>query len=50
MKIAVASSGKTPDSVVSSTFGRALYLIIYENKKITEVIKTPSLSVAVDLV
>lgn len=41
MRLAIASSGKTLDSIVSSTFGRAPYLIIYENKKITEVVKNP---------
>ncbi len=41
MKTAVASSGKTPDSMVSPAFGRAPHLIIYENKTVIEVVKNP---------
>lgn len=39
MKIAIASSGKSEDSEVSSVAGRAPYFLIYENKKLIKAIK-----------
>ncbi len=41
MKIAIASEGKSIDSEISSKGGRALYYLIFEDKKLTEIIKNP---------
>lgn len=41
MKIAIASEGKDIDSKVSSQGGRAPYYLVFENKKLLEVIKNP---------
>jgi len=41
MKIAVASEGKTIDSEISQRGGRAPYYLIFEDKKLKEVIKNP---------
>ncbi|MCD6476675.1 MAG: NifB/NifX family molybdenum-iron cluster-binding protein [Candidatus Aenigmarchaeota archaeon] len=41
MRIAIASSGKDENSKISAVFGRAPYYLIYENKKLVEVIKNP---------
>ena len=41
MKIAVASEGKDENSKVSSISGRALYYLIFENKKLVKAIKNP---------
>ena len=41
MKIAIASEGKTKNSEISSRAGRAPYYLIFENKKLVEVIKNP---------
>lgn len=41
MKIAVASEGKNTDSEISVRGGRAPYYLIFENKKLIEVIKNP---------
>ncbi len=40
-RIAVASEGKTPESEVSLKGGRAPYYLIFEDKKLIEVIKNP---------
>jgi len=41
MKIAVASEGKNKESEVSLRGGRAPYYLVFENKKLVEVIKNP---------
>jgi len=41
MKIAIASEGKEKDSEVSLRGGRAPYYLIFEKKKLIEVIKNP---------
>ena len=41
MKIAIASEGKDEDSEVSQRGGRAPYYLIFEDKKLIEVIKNP---------
>ncbi len=41
MKIAIASEGKNENSKVSQRGGRAPYYLIFENKKLLEVIKNP---------
>jgi len=41
MKIAIASEGKDKDSEVSQKGGRAPYYLIFEDKKLLEVIKNP---------
>jgi len=41
MKIAIASEGKDKDSEVSQRGGRAPYYLIFEDKKLIEVIKNP---------
>ena len=41
MKIAVASEGKNKDSEISLRGGRAPYYLIFEKKKLIEVIKNP---------
>lgn len=41
MKIAIASEGKDEDSMMSEKGGRAPYYLIFEDKKIIEVIKNP---------
>lgn len=41
MKIAVASEGKDIESKISERGGRAPYYLIFENKKLIEVIKNP---------
>lgn len=41
MKIAVASSGKDEKSLVSPISGRAEYYLIFEGKKLIEVISNP---------
>ena len=41
MKIAMASEGKTEKSEISERGGRAPYYLIFEDKKLIEVIKNP---------
>ena len=41
MKIAIASSGDNENSEVSPVSGRAPYYLIYEDKKLLEVVKNP---------
>ena len=41
MKTAIASEGKDIESNVSERGGRAPYYLIFENKKLVEVIKNP---------
>ncbi len=41
MKIAIASEGKDENSEISQRGGRAPYYLIFENKKLIEVIKNP---------
>ena len=41
MKIAIASEGKDENSEISSKGGRAPYYLIFENKKLIEIIKNP---------
>lgn len=41
MKIAIASEGKTIDSKVCPTAGRAPYYLIFEDKKLIKTIKNP---------
>ena len=41
MKIAVASEGKELDSKVSDKGGRALYYLVFDDKKLVETIKNP---------
>jgi len=41
MKIAIASEGKDKDSEISLRGGRAPYYLIFEKKKLIEVIKNP---------
>lgn len=41
MKIAIASDGKKIDSEISVKGGRALYYLIFEDKKLIETIKNP---------
>ena len=41
MKIAIASEGKNEDSGISQQGGRAPYYLIFEDKKLIEVIKNP---------
>ncbi len=41
MKIAIASEGEKVDSEISESGGRALYYLIFENKKVVETIKNP---------
>ncbi len=41
MKIAVASTGSTEDSMVSNVGGRAPFFLIYENKKLVKTLKNP---------
>lgn len=41
MKIAIASEGKDEDSEISQRGGRAPYYLIFEDKKLIEVIKNP---------
>jgi len=41
MKIAIASEGKNIDSEVSQRGGKAPYYLIFEDKKIIEIIKNP---------
>jgi predicted Fe-Mo cluster-binding NifX family protein len=41
MKIAIASEGKDENSKISQRGGRAPYYLIFEDKKIIEVIKNP---------
>ena len=41
MKIAIASTGKDENSEVSPVSGRAPYILVYEDKKLVEVIKNP---------
>ena len=41
MKIAIASEGKDLNSEISSKGGRAPFYLIFENKKLVEVIKNP---------
>lgn len=41
MKIAVASEGKDENSEISQRGGRAPFYLVFENKKIIEVIKNP---------
>ena len=41
MKIAIASTSKDEESYVASVAGRAPYFLIYENKKLLEVLKNP---------
>ena len=41
MNIAIASEGKDKDSEISLRGGRAPYYLIFENKKLKEVIKNP---------
>ena len=44
MKIAIASDGKSVDSVVSENGGRAKFYLIFEDGKLIETIKNPFLS------
>lgn len=39
MKIAIASSGESEDSEISSVAGRAPYFLIYENKELVKTMK-----------
>ena len=41
MKIAIASEGNNKDSEISPRGGRAPYYLIFENKKLIEIIKNP---------
>jgi len=41
MKIAVASEGKQEDSEISQRGGRAPFYLIFEDKKLLEIIKNP---------
>jgi predicted Fe-Mo cluster-binding NifX family protein len=41
MKIAIASEGKQEDSEISQKGGRSPYYLIFENKKLIEIIKNP---------
>ena len=41
MKIAVASEGKTDDSEISMRGGRAPYYLVFEDKRLVEVIQNP---------
>ncbi|MBW2983995.1 hypothetical protein KY361_02680 [Candidatus Woesearchaeota archaeon] len=41
MKVAVASTGKKPDSQVSLIGARAPYFLIFEDKKLVKVISNP---------
>ncbi len=41
MRIAIASEGKNEDSEISQKGGRAPYYLIFENKKLVEIIKNP---------
>jgi predicted Fe-Mo cluster-binding NifX family protein len=41
MKIAIASEGKTEDSKISGAAGRALYYLIFEDKKLVKTIENP---------
>ena len=41
MKIAIASTGKDENSEISPVSGRTPYILIYEDKKLVEVIKNP---------
>jgi len=41
MKTAIASEGKEIDSEISLKGGRAPYYLIFENKKLIEIIKNP---------
>jgi len=41
MRIAIASEGKEENSEISARGGRAPYYLIFENKKLIEVIKNP---------
>jgi len=41
MKIAIASEGKTQNSLISEKGGRAPYYLIFEENKLVEVIKNP---------
>ena len=41
MKIAIASTGKTSDSQVSSAGGRAPFYLIFENNKLVKEISNP---------
>jgi len=41
MKVAIASEGKDENSEISQRGGRAPYYLIFEDKKIVEVIKNP---------
>ena len=41
MKIAIASEGENSDSEISLKGGRAPYYLIFEDKKLIEVIKNP---------
>ena len=40
-KIAIASEGKTRESRISDRAGRAPYYLVFENRKLTEIIKNP---------
>lgn len=44
MKIAVASEGKSLNSDISQSGGRAPYYLLFENKKLVEIIKNPFVS------
>jgi predicted Fe-Mo cluster-binding NifX family protein len=41
MKIAIASTGESENSDLSTVFGRAPYFLIFENKKLAKIIKNP---------
>jgi len=41
MKIAIASEGKEESSEISARGARALYYLVFENKKLVETIKNP---------
>jgi len=41
MKIAIAADGNTIDASISPMGGRAPYYLIFEEKKLTEIIKNP---------
>jgi predicted Fe-Mo cluster-binding NifX family protein len=41
MKIAIATESKTEDSEISQKGGRSPYYLIFENKKLIEIIKNP---------
>jgi len=41
MKVAIASTGKGEYSMVSEVSGRAMYYLVYENKKLMKTIRNP---------